>query len=93
MHVRQGESERPAHRHRRGPVRIDPASNEVSATIPLGGGKGGDVVVDDSGVWVAVGDEEQGELVRVDVSTNEVEARIPSRTRRSPTKNSDRWCP
>ncbi|MGH2652128.1 MAG: hypothetical protein ACRDHK_13080, partial [Actinomycetota bacterium] len=58
-------------------VRIDPASNQVSATIPLGGGEGGDVVVDDSGVWVAVGDEEQGELVRVDPSTNQVVARIP----------------
>ncbi len=57
-------------------ARIDPASNEVS-TIPLGGGTGGDVVVDENGVWVAVGDEEQGELVRVDPSTNEIVARIP----------------
>lgn len=58
-------------------VRIDPVSNEVSATIPLEGGKGGDVVVDENGVWVAVGNEEQGELVRVDPATNEIVARIP----------------
>ncbi len=57
-------------------VRIDPASNEVSATISLGGGVGGDVAVDESGVWVAVGDQEQGELVHVDPATNEIVARI-----------------
>lgn len=32
---------------------------------------------DENRVWVAVGDEDQGELVRVDPSTNEVVARIP----------------
>lgn len=58
-------------------VRIDPQSNEVSTTIALGGGTGGDVVVDDSGVWVAVGDKDKGELVRVDPATNEIAARIP----------------
>ncbi len=58
-------------------LRIDPSSNEVSATIALGGEAGGDVIVGESGVWVAVGDKEQGELVRVDPATNEIVARIP----------------
>jgi TolB protein len=58
-------------------VRIDPASNEVVGTIPLGDGNGGDVAVDESGVWVAIGGIERGQLVRVDPSSNDVVARIP----------------
>jgi streptogramin lyase len=58
-------------------VRIDPATNEVAATIPLGDGSGGDVAVDEGGVWVVIGGDERGQLVRVDPATNEVVATIP----------------
>jgi Tol biopolymer transport system component len=58
-------------------VRIDPSTNEVAATIPLGEGRDGYVAVDESGVWVAIGGNEQGQLIRIDPSTNEVVARIP----------------
>jgi streptogramin lyase len=58
-------------------VRIDPATNEVAATIPLGDGGEGDVAVDESGVWVAIGGNERGQLVRLDPSTNAVVAGIP----------------
>jgi hypothetical protein len=59
--------------------RVDPQTDEVIATTPLGDGQiGADVSVDTTGVWVAIGlsGSSHAEVVRVDPSTNQIEARI-----------------
>jgi hypothetical protein len=68
--------------------RIDPASNELAATIPLDAPPGvpaGDaspsgVAFGEGGVWASVSyDPRTGEVIRIDPHTNEVVARISSR--------------
>jgi hypothetical protein len=58
-------------------VRIDPGSNEVVATVPVGR-LAFDVAVDASAVWVTRDiDSRSGEVIRIDPATNEIVARIP----------------
>ena len=60
-------------------LRIDPTTNEVVATIPVGP-HAFDVAVDSTGVWVTRdidGRGQSGEVIRIDPATNEVVARIP----------------
>lgn len=54
-------------------LRIDPTTNSVAATIPLGAAPEG-VVVTDGAVWVA--EHDQGAVVRIDPATNAVVKRI-----------------
>jgi hypothetical protein len=54
--------------------RIDPDTNEVTATIPLGGTEGADIAVGAGAVWVAFTDDDHSGLARIDPSTNEVVA-------------------
>lgn len=56
--------------------RVDPGSDQVVATISLGGRFGADVSVDTSGVWAAVAGDHHAEVVRVDPATNQIQARI-----------------
>jgi len=57
-------------------ARVDSGSDAVTAVIPLGGGLfGADVSVSRAGVWVALMGGGQGQVVRVDPSTNQVAAR------------------
>ncbi len=57
--------------------RIDPVTNEVVATMFLGGSFGADVVVDDSGVWVLIFDTDTStEVLRLDPATGDVVATI-----------------
>ena len=55
-------------------VRIDPVTDKVVATIPVGSGPAG-VAVTAGAVWVA--DEHDGAMTRVDPKTNRVVATIP----------------
>jgi hypothetical protein len=50
-------------------LRIDVATNEVADVIPLGGQFGGEVSVDEHGVWVTVFGQPSVELARVDPET------------------------
>ncbi|HEV8564241.1 MAG TPA: hypothetical protein VGR41_04965, partial [Actinomycetota bacterium] len=56
--------------------RVDPATNTVVASIPLGGRFGSDVAVNDAGVWVGIFTHTNAQVVRVDPATNEVVDRI-----------------
>jgi Tol biopolymer transport system component len=59
-------------------LRIDPATTEVDATIPLGS-NASNVEVGFDGVWVTVtteGDGPAGEVLRIDPVSNEIVARI-----------------
>jgi hypothetical protein len=59
-------------------LRIDPATNQVVARIPLGGDSAADVAVDASGVWVSMfGDSHAPQVVRVSPDTGQVAATIP----------------
>lgn len=55
-------------------VRIDPATDQVVASVALGGRGGADIAVSSTGVWVAVGGpgQDPGVVARVDPNTNEV---------------------
>jgi DNA-binding beta-propeller fold protein YncE len=55
-------------------VRVDPRTNAVVATIPVGHGEGG-VALGDGAVWVV--NPVEGTVVRVDPQTNQVVASIP----------------
>ncbi len=61
--------------------RIDPATNAIVATIPVGGGRGGlrsAMVADPTGLWVWSTDESGARvLLRVDPSDNTVAGSIP----------------
>jgi Tol biopolymer transport system component len=59
-------------------LRIDPGTNRVAATIPLGGQSGADVAVAEGGVWVLIfaGPNEMA-VVRLDAATNQVVATMP----------------
>jgi DNA-binding beta-propeller fold protein YncE len=57
--------------------RIDPATNRVAATIPLGGQFGGDIAIAPDAVWVSYFGNESAAVVRIDPATNEVVATIP----------------
>jgi hypothetical protein len=59
-------------------LRVDPATNEVVETIPVGGDFPADVAVTTDAIWVNIfrGDQD-AELVRVDPISHEVAARIP----------------
>jgi hypothetical protein len=57
--------------------RVDPSTNSVTATIPLGGRVGADVAVDQDGVWVAYFGEQHAGVARVDPSTDSVVADVP----------------
>ena len=60
-------------------VRIDPKRNAVEAIVPVpDGGVCGQIVADDEGVWVASGFCGDGNLTRIDPSTNQVAAQIAS---------------
>ena len=65
-------------------IRIDPATNEVVQTIPVGGSGGADLTILNGELWVLVfGDESANyrtEVVRIDPSTGDVLARIPLET-------------
>ena len=56
-------------------IRIDPSTNEVVATIPVGKNPSA-VAVGESGVWVANRDD--GTASRIDPDTNEVELEAPT---------------
>jgi YVTN family beta-propeller protein len=59
-------------------LRIDPATNEVTAAIPVGS-YAFDVAVDPTDVWVTRdmdGAGRSGEVIRIDPSTNEIVSRI-----------------
>ncbi len=57
--------------------RIDPATNNVVATISLGGVRGADVIVDGTTVWTAFFGEESAQVARIDSRTNRIVATIP----------------
>jgi Tol biopolymer transport system component len=58
--------------------RVDPSTNTVVWTTSLGGQDGGDVVADDTAVWVLVFREATSpEVLRLDPGTGDVVARIP----------------
>jgi hypothetical protein len=65
--------------------RIDPATNEVMARIPLDGRVGGDIAIGADAVWVAFSGRGSAEVARIDPTTNEVVATIalPSNYARS----------
>jgi len=56
-------------------VRIDPATNEVVATIPVGKNPSA-AAIGESGIWVANRDD--GTVSRIDPQTNEVELEAPT---------------
>jgi len=56
--------------------RVDPASNRVIETIPLGGTWGADVEVDENGVWAAYFGEEHAGVARIDPATDSVVADV-----------------
>jgi hypothetical protein len=56
--------------------RVDPTTNTLVASIPLGGRFGSDVAVNDAGVWVGIFTNANAQVVRVDPETNEVVDRI-----------------
>jgi streptogramin lyase len=55
-------------------VRVDPKTNAVVATIPVGHGQGG-IALGNGAVWVV--NQVEGTVVRVDPQTNQVVATIP----------------
>ena len=55
-------------------VRIDPATNQIVATIPVGEAGGRFAVADDGGLWFATGGSA---VVKIDPATNAVMARTP----------------
>ena len=57
-------------------ARIDPASNEVVATIDTGLQWTGGIIVAESGVWVADNSGSSAGVVRIDPTTNQVSAII-----------------
>ncbi len=60
-------------------TRIDPATNQVAATIPVSTGGDGpwDVVAGEGAVWVIVGNQAHpSQVLRIDPATNEVAAHI-----------------
>ncbi|HYT78324.1 MAG TPA: DUF5074 domain-containing protein [Actinomycetota bacterium] len=56
--------------------RVDPATNEVTATIEVVGGGYLEIAAGEGGIWVA---SEAGAVRRIDPATNEVVATIPAR--------------
>jgi DNA-binding beta-propeller fold protein YncE len=58
-------------------LRLDPESNEITSSIPVGPSSVTGLAVDSTGVWVSVDDSQSGEVVRIDATSNEVAARIP----------------
>lgn len=60
--------------------RIDPAKNEVAASIPIDGRWGADVAVGESGVWVAIFHREGTAVVRLDPESLDVVATTPLQT-------------
>ena len=60
-------------------VRIDPERNGVVATVPVAdGGVCGQVIADDTAVWIGSGFCGDGALTRIDPVTNRVVARVRS---------------
>jgi hypothetical protein len=57
--------------------RIDPATNEVVETIPLGGEFGADLAIRGSSIWVSLFGDDHSEVVRLDSATREIVARFP----------------
>lgn len=60
-------------------LRIDPSTNEIAATIPIGD-ELSNVAVSEGAVWVtraSGANPPSGEVVRIDPTTNEIAARIP----------------
>lgn len=60
--------------------RVDPTSNAVTATIPLGGTHGADIAVDEISVWAAYFGDDHAGVARIDPATNSViaETALPS---------------
>ena len=56
-------------------VRIDAATNQIVATIPVGDGGGRFAVADDGALWFTTGPA--GAVIKIDPATNAVVARIP----------------
>jgi hypothetical protein len=56
-------------------LRIDATTNEVADIVPLGGDFGGDVAVDQRGIWVSLFAEPSVQLLRLDPETLSVEIR------------------
>ena len=56
--------------------RVDPASNSVTAAIPLNGSHGADVAADDQSVWVAHFGKEDAGVSRIDPATDRVVAEL-----------------
>jgi DNA-binding beta-propeller fold protein YncE len=56
--------------------RVDPGSNRVIETIPLGGTWGADVDVDETSVWAAYFGKEHAGVVRIDPATDSVVADV-----------------
>ncbi len=57
--------------------RIDPTTNELTATIRLGGRLDADVIVHGPYVWSLISTNNASRIVKVDPATNRVVARIP----------------
>jgi len=57
--------------------RVDPTSDTVIATIPLGGIWGADVAIDGTSVWVGYFGEDHAGVARIDPITNAVTADLP----------------
>jgi hypothetical protein len=53
-------------------TRVDPSSGSVEATVELEGRNGADVAIGEGSVWVAVFDDPNASVVRVDPMTNRV---------------------
>ena len=54
--------------------RVDPATNEVLARIPLPGRSGADIAIGQDAVWVAFSGNQHAGVARIDPSTNDVVA-------------------
>jgi Tol biopolymer transport system component len=52
--------------------RVDPTSNAVTASIPLGGSHGADIAVDERSVWAAYFADDHAGVARIDPATNSV---------------------
>jgi hypothetical protein len=57
--------------------RIDPTTNRLTGTIPLGGRLGADVMAHGPFVWSVISTQNGSRIVKVDPATNRVVARIP----------------
>jgi hypothetical protein len=62
-------------RERSSIVRVDPTTNKIVATIPVG--SAGRVTAGAGAIWVLEHEDDQTVLVRIDPRPNEVVARIP----------------